>query len=71
MPNGLLLLLLAAIVLIACGARLIGRKRKIIGNPYRLDVAPKLTIRDAEMIKRIRPLDDSETLREVNARRGQ
>lgn len=71
MPNGLLLLAAVAIYcLIVYGPRFIGRKRKIIGRPIRFNPTPKLTIRDPELIKRIRSLDNSETLREVNARRG-
>jgi hypothetical protein len=59
MPNGLLILAAFALYgLLVYGPRLIGRKRKIIGKPYK-------TWRDCPQRRSV-----SDTLREVNARRG-
>lgn len=68
MPNGLLILAAFALYgLFVYGpdlARFIGRKRKIIGKPYK--GSPEHY--NCRCI--INPLDDCETLREVNKRRG-
>lgn len=65
MPNGLLILFTFALYgLCVYGldlARLIGRKRKIIGKPYK---GPPIHYNCRCS------LDNCETLREVNARRG-
>jgi hypothetical protein len=67
MPNGLLILSAFLLYgLFVYGpelARIIGRKRKIIGKPY------KVVKHEGSIITLDRPFD-SDTLREVNARRG-
>ena len=79
MPNGLLIL--AAFLLYGLfvyGPRLIGRKRKIIGEPYKIEKhAKRFHAADMDLFsyrnlwKPIQYFDGGDTLREVNARRGQ
>jgi hypothetical protein len=70
MPNGLLILAAFALYgLFVYGpelARLIGRKRKIIGKPYKLIYSA----RRCGKSKLVAYMDECDTLREVNARRG-
>jgi hypothetical protein len=72
--NGLLIL--AAFLLYGLfvyGPRFIGRKRKIIGKPYRNTVIVRDWKGKQSIYTCMHPMDDLEigdTLREVNARRG-